>query len=109
MLKKIYRLSVLKREKNEKTISSSSFTLKYLINGDDVSRFAFIISKKIDKKAVIRNKIKRTISKVIEENLSEIVLGYNFIFIPKREILTKSKEELEKEIKEVFKQNKLLK
>lgn len=109
MLKKIYRLSVLRREKSEKTIPSSSFTLKYLINGDDVSRFAFIISKKIDKKAVIRNKIKRSISRVIEENLLEIVSGYNFIFIPKKEILTKSKEEIGKEIKEVFKQNKLLK
>lgn len=109
MLKKIYRLAVLKREKSEKTISSSSFTLKYLISGDDVSRFAFIISKRIDKKAVIRNKIKRSISKVIEENLSEIVLGHNFIFIPKREILNKSSQELGKEIREVFKQNNLLK
>ncbi|MEK7551524.1 MAG: ribonuclease P protein component [Patescibacteria group bacterium] len=109
MLKRVNRLSVLKRSKGEKTISSLSFTIKYLKREDDGLKFAFIISKRIDKKAVIRNKIKRNLAKGIEEILAEIVLGYNLIFIPKKEILEKNQEEIVKEVKEVFKLNNLLK
>jgi len=109
MLKRNNRLSVLKRSKGEKTISSPLFTIKYLVNEEGVSKFAFIISKKIDKRAVLRNKIKRNLSKGLEEILNEIALGHNFIFIPKKEILEKTQEEIVKEVKEVFKLNNLLK
>lgn len=109
MLKKKYRLSVLKRKRNEKTISSPLFTIKYLASGEDISKFAFIITKRIDKRAVVRNKIKRSLSKGLEEILEKIIPGRNFIFIPKKEILEKSKEEVAENVKEVFKTNNLLK
>ena len=109
MLKKDYRLKVLKKNNGAKTISTFFFTLRFWENGESLSKFAFIISKKIDKRAVTRNKIKRSITRVLEELLSEIKPGYSFIFIPKREILEKSQTELEDSIKEAFKNNNLLK
>ncbi len=109
MLKKIYRLKVLKRSNGAKTIISSLFTLRFWENGESLSKFAFIISKKIDKKAVIRNKIKRSLARVLKEILIGIKPGYNFVFIVKKEILEKSQEEIEKSLKETFKINNLLK
>ena len=43
------------------------------------------------------------------EILEKIIPGHNFIFIPKKEILEKSKEEVAENVKEVFKTNNLLK
>lgn len=101
MLKKKYRLSDFKKLKS-KTINSPLFTLKYLESGEKVSKFAFVISKKIDKRAVTRNKVKRQISKALEGILEKITRGYNFIFIVKKEILTKNQGEITKEIERVF-------
>lgn len=101
MLKKKYRLSDFKKLKS-KTINSPLFTLRYLESGEKVSKFAFVISKKIDKRAVVRNKIKRQISKALEGILEKITRGYTFIFIVKKEILTKSQEEISGETERIF-------
>jgi len=101
MLKKQYRLSDFKKLKS-KTINSPLFTLKYLESGEKVSKFAFIISKKIDKRAVVRNKIKRQLSKSIENILEKIKTGYNFIFIARKEILGKNQKEIETEVEKIF-------
>ncbi len=42
--------------------------LKYLNNNLDYNRFGFVVSKKIAKKAVIRNQIKRELKREIKEN-----------------------------------------
>lgn len=109
MLKKDYRLKVLKKNNGAKTISTFFFTLRFWENGESLSKFAFIISKKINKKAVIRNKIKRSLARVLKEILTEIKPGYSFVFIVKKEILEKSQKEIEKNLKETFKINNLLK
>lgn len=83
MLKKINRLpKALFR--NEKKISSPAFDLKVRKNGELVSRFGFVVSKRIDKRATVRNKIKRKIRYCIENKLEEIVKGYDFLFIVKK-------------------------
>ncbi|MBI3985268.1 MAG: ribonuclease P protein component [Candidatus Levybacteria bacterium] len=108
MLKKIFRLSRVKRNANEKTIDSPLFKLRLSENGENVSKFAFIISKKIDKSAVVRNKLKRVLAKEIEKILEDIKPGYSFIFIVKKEILGKETD-LENIIKDVFLKGNLLK
>ena len=45
--------------------------LKVLENGLKETRFGFIVSKKISKKAVIRNKLKRRLREVIRDKLKE--------------------------------------
>ncbi len=65
---------------------------------DDPSRFGFIISTKISKKAVIRNRIKRIMSDVARVNLDKLKKGYDVLFLIKHQAVKASKEELEKEI-----------
>ncbi len=45
------------------------------------SRFGFIVSKKISKKAVVRNKIKRKMREAIKNNLSGIKKGFDVVII----------------------------
>ncbi|HZJ18344.1 MAG TPA: ribonuclease P protein component, partial [Patescibacteria group bacterium] len=68
MLKKNYRLQVKTKLENTHTVSNPYFTLKYGKNGKDTSRFAVIVSKKIDLRAVVRNRARRQIISCIEEN-----------------------------------------
>lgn len=72
---------------------------------NEPSRFGFIISTKISKKAVVRNRIKRIMSDVIRMNLDSIKSGYDILFLIKPSILRSEKEKLEKETYEAITKN----
>ena len=55
--------------------------LKIRKNNLDTTRFAFVISKKFSKKAVIRNKTKRRLSEIIKTKLSETKKGMDVIIV----------------------------
>ncbi len=61
------------------------------------SCFGFIISTKISKKAVVRNRIKRIMSEVIRINLDKIKTGYDVLFLIKPSVVKLDRETLEKE------------
>ncbi len=82
MLKKINRLPSSVRLEGAKTVSTSYFILKIAKSNLSYPRFAFVISKKVDKRAVIRNKIKREMTKKIME-LIEKIRTADMIFILK--------------------------
>lgn len=69
---------------------------------DDQKKFGFIVSKKISKRAVDRNKIRRILSEVVRENLERFENGTRIIFLTKKEILGKKYDEVEKEIKRII-------
>lgn len=102
MLKKIYRLSSV-RLNNSRNAKSKLFNIKTAKSGLEYPRFGFVISKKIDKRAVIRNSLKRKLSKCIEEIFDRIEGGHDFVFYPKQEVLEIKQEDLGKEIERVFK------
>lgn len=66
-----------------KTISFPNLNLKIAKNGKDLSRFGFVISKKVDKRATVRNRIKRKLRNCLEEKMEKISKGYDFLFIIK--------------------------
>jgi len=70
---------------------------------DDQKKFGFIVSKKISKKAVDRNKIRRILSEVVRENLEKFENGTRIIFLTKKEILGKKMKEIEKEVEKFMK------
>lgn len=81
MLKKALRLPVATSFKNAKTLHTDLLLIKYQKNNLTISRFGFVVSKKISKSAVARNRIKRVIRRVIEENLDRISPGYDMLLI----------------------------
>ena len=63
------------------------------------SRFAFIISSKISKAAVHRNRIKRALGEVVRQNMSLFPKGYDMVFLVKKSILKKTTEEIMQQVK----------
>jgi ribonuclease P protein component len=89
------------REKGRK-LSSPLFGLVYLKSNEP--KFGWIVSKKISKKAVDRNKIRRRLAEVVKKNWID---GYKFLFLVRSEILNKKLVDIEnewKKITEVLKQ-----
>lgn len=99
MLKKQHRLQLGTQYSLAHTTHSPLFTLRCGSNTVTESRFGFVISKKISSSAVVRNKIRRTLSAYIEKNIGEIPSGKDYLFITKPAIATISTEELWKEMK----------
>lgn len=106
MLKKINRIGSKKdflEVKNGGVIKYSPiFGLLILKKDDDLKKFGFIISKKISKRAVDRNKIKRYLSEGVRRNLENIKGGTRGVFLVKREILNKKLEEIVVEINKIL-------
>ena len=57
------------------------FILKFIKNNLGQSRFAFIVSQKISKKATVRNKIRRRLADIIKSNAGRIKVGIDLILI----------------------------
>ena len=90
--------------KNKGRVSYSPF-FGWLFNkeNDELKKFGFIVSKKISKKAVDRNRIRRILSEIIRKNLDKFENGTRLVFLTKQEILGKKTEEVESEIKKFLK------
>lgn len=74
-------------------------------NNRKESHFGFIVSTKISKKAVVRNRIKRIIAEVVRKRLNEIKRGLDVVFLIKPSAVKISKEDLEKETNEIITKN----
>lgn len=76
-------------------------------NNLDYSRVGYSITKKIGN-SVVRNKIRRRMKEIYRLNFDEIKDGYDFIFIPKRNIVDISYREIESAMLHIMKLAKLL-
>jgi ribonuclease P protein component len=87
-------------------VQSKSFGMGiYNRKDEDPSRFGFIISTKISKRAVIRNRIKRIMSEVVRRNLDKLKNGFDVLFLVKPSIVKLERELLEKETHEAIIKN----
>lgn len=76
-------------------------------NESESPKFAFIISKKISRLAVHRNRIKRALSEAVRNNLFLVPKGYNFVFLTKKALEKKTTDEIKREVEIFFRNLKL--
>ncbi len=107
MLKKTFRLNSFAL-KNPKQVQAKYFSLKFSKNEEKISRFAFVVSKKVDSRSSARNQLKRKVRAGVEGLFEKIPAGYDFIFYPKKSTLDASSEEALVELKAVLKKENLL-
>lgn len=101
MLKKINRLPLPKLN-NSKNYSTSLFNLKIASNNLGTKRFAFVVSKKVDKRAVVRNSLKRKFSSCVEEIFDRIENGFDVVFYPSSGSVNAPREKILDEIKKIL-------
>ena len=81
-----------------KTINTPLFNLKISESGEEETKFGFVVSKKVSKKAVLRNKTKRVLQEAAREVLDTMTTGKNIIIYAKTTFTYKDTEEVKKNI-----------
>ena len=99
MLLKKYRLS--KKKDFERIFKEGKYYrqdfvyFKIAKNNLEIRRFGFVVSLKISKKAVMRNKIRRRLSEIIRLRIQQIKPGLDIVILTQPEIAGKSYLEIE--------------
>lgn len=94
MLAKKYRLPWrIKFEKDALFFSSDLFNLRVRQNSLLYNRYAVLVGKKIDKRATVRNRIRRLIYTAIGELFEKSQKGLDFLFIIKKTAIGKGKKD----------------
>ncbi|MBI2033373.1 MAG: ribonuclease P protein component [Candidatus Levybacteria bacterium] len=111
MLKKQYRLG-----KKERTGLSSPlgirhtalFVMRFWETENLYPRFAFVVTKRVDKKAVERNRLRRMMQACVQKHYSKIHRGYIIVVSAKKEMKGSSGENVCQQITTVLKKEQIL-
>ena len=98
MFKRKNRLTSGIRFSNSYSFSCPEFIFKSKNNGLNLNRYGVVISKKIDKRAVVRNRIKRIFRNTLFNLNENMILGHDILFIVKIGSQNKTKEEIQSSI-----------
>ncbi len=90
------------------TFHSSFFSLKVLPSDQIDSRIGLIISIKIAKKAVDRNRIKRLLREAIKPHLKNLKPNHDLLFLTKHSVKNKTLKQISPAINSVLKKAKVL-
>lgn len=88
--------------KNGRILKSKNVFLKYLSSEVKERKVGFIVSKKVSKKAVERNKIKRRLREIIRKNKKSIKENISIIIIALPSLKNVSFKEMEIEVKNIL-------
>jgi ribonuclease P protein component len=113
MLSKQHRLplrtDLVQVKKRGKLFQGKLFSLLVRERSDgQPPRFGFIISAKIDKRAVKRNRAHRLLTEAIRPLLPGIKPGFDGVFLVKKRIVGKELSEIKKSTEQLFKKANLI-
>lgn len=85
------------------------FTLRITYNNLTQNKYVFVISKRVDKRAVARNRIRRVMKACIKNLNKDLIKGYDMIFIIRYSPLELSHAIMCEQIKETFVKYRIIK
>lgn len=103
MFKKENRLVKGLRFNSSRPISVPGLIIRERKNDLLLNRFGVVVSKKIDKRAVGRNRVKRMLRDILLDLNKNMVTGHDILVVARVEIKNKTKEENYSAIEAVMK------
>lgn len=101
------RFGLVKKE--GRLIRSEKFGILVYERGDtDLSRIAFVVSKKVNKRAVVRNRTRRLFREAVRSLLGKLGRGVDIVFLVKPASVGVELKKLAPEVEKTFKKAKLL-
>lgn len=91
-----------------KTVRRANMSLVFAENTRGFTRVAVVVSKKVMKTAVGRNRIRRRVYEALRRNFEYLPLGKDYVFVIfSKEVLTMKFDELEKRLGELVAEAKV--
>lgn len=113
MLKKENRLRKTKEIegvfKEGRSFYDQFFTLKTKKNNTELNRLCVVISAKVSKKSVDRNKLKRRVRAIFYSKKNELKNGFDFLIIAKKDTNNQEFEIIKESINDLFGRAKVIK
>ena len=94
--------------KNGRLFKNRNLNLRVLKNNLNLCRFIFIVSNKVAKKAVRRNKIKRWLREIVYKTLDKFNAGYDIMLVARPSIINQDFKDLNEELLASFSKMKIL-
>jgi ribonuclease P protein component len=89
-------------------INGKYFTLYYLENKQTTCRWAVVVSTKVSKRAVRRNRLRRRLNSLIRESQAGLRLGYDIVIVVKTDFFMQSTDTINLEYAQVISKSGLL-
>lgn len=107
MFKKSQRYSFRKGVPS-KNLNTKYFNLRYQGNNKGEMSCAFVAGTKVDKRSVVRNKLKRRYANALKEITQERHISFDLVFYIKRESKDKDYVKIAEEIKKALEKEQIL-
>jgi len=88
--------------KKAKSFRNNIFIFKTMKNGLEISRFAFVVSQKVSKKATIRNKVRRRLAESVRAEMKSVKKGTDSLFIALPGVEKKEFAEIKKTVNDAL-------
>jgi len=82
---------------------------KILKNNLNYNRYGIVVNLKVDKRAVVRNKIRRRIKEIIRLQHSNLSQGFDLMFLTRESVKELKYAEIKEELIKLFKKARILK
>lgn len=103
MLAKKFRLPSSLVFRHARIIRTPEFTVKVQMNTLSHNRYAFVVAKKVDKKATVRNRLKRVVRSFLEEKWLGKTKGHDMLFIVRPVIKSLPRETIGQQVDDIMK------
>jgi len=88
--------------KNSKVFKNIFFIFRIAKNNLGVNRVGIVVSQKVSKKAVERNKIRRIISEIMAKEIKKIQTGVDIIIVALQQVLREDQSQIKKEVENLL-------
>lgn len=102
-------LQTLKKEaefkkvaKNGRPFFASELAIKILANNLEYNRYGIVVNTKVDKRAVVRNKIQRRFRDILRINQENLKTGFDILILTKPEIKKLDYKEIKDKLEKLF-------
>lgn len=106
----------LKKEKDFEKVAKtgqpffvSELGFKKIPNNLKHNRYGIVVNTKIDKRAVVRNKIRRRIKEIIRLNHKDLQQGFDLMFLVRESVKELDYKDIKERLISLFKKSGLLK
>ena len=90
------------------SVSTKNFVIKSVLKKEGPSRIGFIINTKVDKRATVRNRIKRRLREIFHRNLTNFTRGVDLLVVIQKGAKELDFKQIEGEVIGLLKKMRLL-